>query len=240
MTARQSIRASSRRTYFRPATFRFLRGLEKHNDRAWFNARKPDYIAHVRTPMLELIADLAAPLATISPHFVADARVQGGSMFRIYRDVRFTHDKRPYKEWISFRLCHERTRELAGDTPCFYLHVQPRACFVGAGVWRPRRERLVLIRDYLVNNPASWQQATRSAEFTREFRFGGEALKRAPLGFDPTHELIDDLRRRDFVVHGALTEDQLMAPGLVELLITRFRQLAPMVDWLCGALDLDF
>lgn len=240
MTATRSIDTTRGRTYFQPATFRFLRGLAKHNDRTWFNAHKQDYIIRARAPMLELIGDLATPLAGISPHFVADARAQGGSMFRIYRDVRFTHDKRPYKEWISFKLYHERTRELSGDAPCFYLHVQPRACFVGAGVWRPSRERLVRIRDYLVNNPASWKQATRSAEFMRTFRFGGEALKRAPQGFDPTHALIEDLKRRDFVVQGALTEDQLMGPALVRLLIARFRQLAPMVDWLCGALDLDF
>ncbi|TAM12265.1 MAG: DUF2461 domain-containing protein [Nevskiaceae bacterium] len=227
-------------TCFTPASFAFLRALQAHNDRAWFNAHKQDYLDHVRTPLLDLIAALAAPLAKVSPHFVADPRPQGGCMFRIYRDTRFSHDKRPYKEWASFKLFHERTRELGGAAPLFYLHVQPGQCFVGAGVWHPQRDALLRIRNYLVNNPASWKQIAALAGPRRHFQFGGESLQRPPHGFDPAHELIDDLRRKDFVLHCALPDNVLLAPDLPRQVMRIYRTLAPLNDWLCGALDLDF
>lgn len=84
-------------TYFSPATFRFLRDLKANNNRPWFNENKPRYDKVLRQPFLQLIADLQAPLAKISSHFVADPRTQGGSLFRIYRDTRFANDKTPYK-----------------------------------------------------------------------------------------------------------------------------------------------
>lgn len=228
------------RTYFTPATFAFLRALESHNDRTWFNVHKQDYLDFIRAPLLDLIAALVAPLAKLSPHFIADPRPQGSSMFRIYRDIRFSHDKRPYKEWASFKLPHQRYRELSGDAPFFYLHIQPGQCFAGAGVWRPDREHLTSIRNYLVNNPASWKHITRSPGFRRKFEFGGESLQRPPHGFDPSHELIDDIRRKDFVLHRALADAELLQPDLPRRLMRHYRALAPFNDWLCGALDLDF
>ncbi|HEU0195689.1 MAG TPA: TIGR02453 family protein [Nevskiaceae bacterium] len=226
--------------YFTPQSFRFLAALAKHNDRSWFLAHKQAYIDTLREPMSRLIADLAPRLTHISSHFMADPRPQGGSMFRIYRDVRFRRDKRPYKEWVSFKLMQERAREMDGDVPGFYLHVQPGQCFAGAGVWRPNHEHLLRIRNYLLDNPASWKAATRTLPFRRRFEMGGESLKRPPHGFDPMHELIDDLKRKDFVAHCALADDALLRSDLPTLLMRNYRALAPMNDWLCGALDLDF
>ena len=230
----------SKAPYFTPASFKFLRGLARHNDRTWFLAHKPEFESHIREPMLRLIADLAGPLHDISPHFVADPRAQGGSMFRIYRDTRFAKDKRPYKEWVSARFFHERTRELQGDAPFFYLHLQPGHCFIGGGVWHSQPAALKRIRAYLVNNPASWKVATRSPSFQRMFNQGGERLKRPPAGYDPDHELIDDLKRKDFIADTPLQDEQMLRPDLAKLIIGRFKKLAPMNDWLCGALDLDF
>ena len=79
------------------ALFDFLRDLRENNDREWFQANKGRYLAEVRDPMLDFIGAFAAPLAEISPHFVADPRPNGGSLFRIYRDTRFSRDKTPYK-----------------------------------------------------------------------------------------------------------------------------------------------
>lgn len=226
--------------YFNAASFRFLRSLARHNDRNWFITHKSEYEADLRGPMLRLIADLAEPLHDISPHFVADPRPQGGSMFRIHRDTRFAHDKRPYKEWVSARLFHRRSRELMGDAPFFYLHLQPGHCFIGGGVWHPQPATIKRIRAYLLNNPASWKAITRNAAFRRQFKLDGETLVRPPRGFDPAHELIDDLKRKDFIADCALDDETFLRPDLPAVLMRRFRQLAPMNDWLCGALDLDF
>lgn len=226
--------------YFSPASFGFLRALARHNERAWFLAHKADYERHLRQPFLRLIADLAGPLATISPHYRADSRPLGGSLFRIYRDVRFARDKRPYKEWAGARFFHERFRERQGDTPSFYIHVQPGHCFVGGGLWHPQPAAVKRVRDYLVNNPVSWKQATRNPAFRRAFTLGGESLKRPPQGYDPAHELIEDIKRKDFVCVAPMPDALLLRADLSRQIIRRFVLAAPMIDWLCGALDLEF
>ena len=102
--------------YFSDASFKFLRGLARHNDKAWFESHRQDYEAHVRQPFLRLITDLQPALASVSPHFRADPRTVGGSLFRIHRDARFSNDKSPYKPWQGARLFHERRREVAAPT----------------------------------------------------------------------------------------------------------------------------
>jgi uncharacterized protein (TIGR02453 family) len=238
--------------YFTPATFDFLRALARNNRRAWFAAHRDEYERHVRTPFLRLIADLAAPLRALSPHYVADPRPMGGSLFRIHRDTRFSGDKAPYKTHAGARFFHAWTqahsRSAAGnaapgrlDAPVFYLHVEPGASFVGAGLWHPQPQTLARVRNYLVNNPASWKQATRRAAFRRVYgELGGATLRRAPRGHDPVHELIEDLKRKDFVCAAPLSDAQLCRPDLPQLVLRRLRTAAPLVDWLCGALDLEF
>lgn len=226
--------------YFTSATMRFLRALEKNNSREWFAAHKDEYETQLRQPYLRLIADLAEPLSEISAHYIADPRAVGGSLFRIHRDTRFSADKTPYKPWAGSRYYHRRARELQGEAPVFYLHVQPGAHFVGGGLWHPQSPTLKRVRDYLLNNPASWKAATRSAAFKRTYALGGESLSRPPRGYDPAHELIEDLKRKDFVCTAALDDDTLLSANLPKVLLRHFKIAAPLVDWLCGALDLEF
>ncbi len=158
---------------FRQATMRFLRGLDRHNNRDWFHEHKDEFEAHVREPFLALIGDLAEPLAEISSHYRADTRKVGGSLFRIHRDVRFSNNKLPYKPWAGARLFHERRREVAA--PSFYIHIQPGNCFVGGGLWHPENHTLRRIRDFMVDNPAAWKKATGSAAFRRHCRCAAKA-----------------------------------------------------------------
>ncbi len=180
-------------TYFSPATFRFLKALDRNNSREWFLDHKKDYEQHVREPFLVLIADMQAPLTKISPHYRADARKNGGSLFRIHRDTRFSNNKLPYKPWQGARFFHERRHEIAA--PSFYVHIQPGDCFAGGGMWHPEPDDLKRIRAFIADNPAAWKKATHSKAFRDRFEFWGESLSRPPRGFDPAHELIDDLKR---------------------------------------------
>jgi uncharacterized protein (TIGR02453 family) len=225
-------------TYFDAAAFRFLRDLARNNNREWFNARKAQYEHNVRDPFLRLIGDLAAPLAKISPHFRADPRPSGGSMFRIYRDTRFANDKSPYKTWLGARLFHERARQV--HAPLFYVHIQPGRCFAGGGLWHPEGRDVKRIRDFLVDNPATGKKATRSKRFRERFGLGGESLVRPPPGYGPDHELIDDIKRKDFVASAEFSDSDAMSPRLKPLLVDAFKGIAPMVDYLCAALDLEF
>lgn len=243
--------AASREPYFTPATFTFLRQLARNNNRAWFEKNRPCYEEDVKGPCLRLIADMAEPLKGISAQLVANPKTVGGSLFRIYRDTRFAADKSPYKTHTGMTFYHAAARSAARgdggnagfgrlDAPVLYLHLQPGECFTGGGIWHPQPETLKRVRNYMVNNPASWKKATRDAKFLKVFALGGDALSRPPAGYDPKHELIEDLKRKDFICSARLDESELCAADLPQRLVRRYRLMTPMVDWLCGALDLEF
>ena len=226
------------KTYFSKSTFTFLRQLARDNNREWFKAHQDAYDRDVRDPFLALIADLQAPLAKISPHLRADPRKTGGSLFRIHRDTRFANDKTPYKTWAGARFFHERRREI--ESPSFYLHIQPRDCFVGGGIWHPEPATLKRIRDFLADNPATWKKATQGKAFRERFEFFGENLSRPPRGYDPQHELIEDLKRKNFAAGESFTDALAVSDELLPAIVGTFRALAPMIDYLCAALDLEF
>jgi uncharacterized protein (TIGR02453 family) len=225
-------------TYFTTASFGFLAALDRHNNREWFHAHKDDYERHVREPFLQLITDMQAPLAKISPHYRADPRKNGGSLFRIFRDARFSHNKLPYKPWQGARFFHQRRHEISA--PSFYLHIQPGQCFAGGGMWHPESDALKHIREFLTDNPAAWKRATRSKAFTGYLQLGGEALIRPPRGYDSAHELIDDLKRKDFVASAVFDEALACSAELLPWMVTTFKRAAPLVDYLCAAQELEF
>lgn len=224
--------------YFSKKTFAFLRALGRNNNRPWFHDHAADYERHVREPFLGLIADLQAPLTKISTHFLADPRKTGGSLFRIYRDTRFANDKTPYKTWAGGRLFHERRREMTA--PSFYLHIAPKDCFAGGGIWQPEPPTVKRIRDFLVDNPAAWKRATQSKAFREHFTFWGESLSRPPRGYDAQHELIDDLKRKSFAAGEEFNEALACSRELLPTVVGTFKRLAPMIDYLCASLDLEF
>lgn len=224
--------------YFTAASFGFLRQLDRHNTREWFAAHRDQYEAYLREPFLALIADLQGPVAQISPHFRADPRKQGGSLFRIHRDVRFSKNKMPYKTWSGARVFHERRREV--HAPSFYLHIEPGRCFVGGGIWHPEAPTLRRLRQFIVDNPAGWKRATTRPSFRRQFQFHGERLKRPPRGFDPGHALIEDLKLKSLAAGMPLDDQLVCSPGLLAEVVRSFRQVAPLVDYLCAAVDLEF
>jgi uncharacterized protein (TIGR02453 family) len=224
--------------YFTPATFKFFKALARNNSREWFQAHKDDYERHVREPFTALITDMQAPLAKISPHFRADPRKVGGSLYRIHRDTRFANDKQPYKNWQGSRFFHERRHEI--QAPGFYLHIQPGECFVGGGMWHPEPPVLKKLREFLSDNPDAWKRATRSKAFQERYTWWGESLTRPPRGFDANHELIDDLKRKNFAAGQDFDEAMACSAELLPFVVDSFRRLAPMVDYLCAAQELEF
>jgi uncharacterized protein (TIGR02453 family) len=224
--------------YFTDKSFSFLRGLARNNNREWFLKHKPDYEAHVRGPFQKLLTDLQPDLAATSAQFRADPRPVGGSLFRIHRDTRFANDKTPYKTHAGARLYHQRFREV--DSPSFYIHIQPGSCFVGAGIWHPEAPTRTRIRHFLVDNPEAWRKAVHSPAFRRRFELGGEVLTRAPRGYPADHPLIEDLKRQSFVGSTALEDSVVLGPQLRRSIASALAGLAPLVDYLCASLDLEF
>ncbi len=243
--------AKATQPYFTPHTLRFLRALARHNDREWFHAHKADYEQHVKLPCLALVSDLALPLRSISEVLVADPRPVGGSLFRIHRDIRFSRDKQPYKTYAGMSFFHRATRaqarggDAAGepgrlDAPGLYLHLEPGASFIGGGIWHPQPRTLKRIRDFMIDNPQSWKHATRRRSFAADFALSGDALVRAPKGYRPDHELVDDLKRKDIVASAPLSDADLLSTSLASLLVRRYKLMAPLLEWLCLSLDVEF
>jgi len=224
--------------YFSSATFKFLRALQRHNNRAWFKTHQDDYETRVRGPYLQLIADLQAPVAKLSRHYRADPRKVGGSLFRIQRDTRFSGDKAPYKTWAGARIFHERRREIAA--PSFYLHVAPGDCFVGAGLWHPENHTLRNIRSFIVDNPAAWKRAAHGRAFREHYEFWGESLSRVPQGFPGDHPLLEDLKRKSYAAGMGFNDALACSPELFPFVVDQFKRLAPLVDYLCAAQNLEF
>ena len=225
--------------YFSDKSFRFLRGIARHNERTWFHVHKADYETHVRAPFQRLLGDLQPALAAISPHYRADPKAIGGSLFRIQRDTRFSGNKAPYKGWQGARLFHERRRELAA--PSFYLHLEPGGCFVGAGLWHPETHTQRRVRQFIFDNPGSWQRAAHASAFRRRFDLEtDEMLVRPPRGFPADFAFIDDLRHKNFVASRAIEDSVMSGSRLRQTLAKDLQALAPFVDYLCAALDLEF
>jgi uncharacterized protein (TIGR02453 family) len=226
-------------TYFDDKGFKFLRSLARHNARAWFLDHKADYEAHVRGPFLRLLTDLQPIVAGISDHYRSDPRPVGGSLFRIQRDTRFANDKTPYKTWQGARLSHARGRQV--EAPLFYLHFQPGRCFIGAGLWHSPTPVQRQVRQFIVDNPGGWQAAAHAPAFRKRFDLDDDdMLVRAPKGYPADFPFADDLRRRNFVASRPIEDATMLGPRLLKTLETDLRALAPFVDYLCAALDLEF
>jgi len=226
-------------SYFSDASFRFLRALARNNNRQWFHAHKGDYETHIRAPYQRLLVDLQPIVAELSLNYRADPRPVGGSMFRINRDTRFANDKSPYKTWQGAKIFHERSRQV--EAPSFHFHLRPEGCFVGAGLWHPASDTVRRVRQFILDNPASWKAAAHAPRLRRRFALDDrEMLVRMPRGFPPEFEFAGDLRRKNFVLLRSLDDDLVTGSRLLSTLRTDLAALAPFVDYLCAALDLEF
>lgn len=225
--------------FFTPKTFAFLRDLAANNEREWFKANQDRYEEVVREPALDFIEEFAEPLYDISPHFVADARKVGGSMFRIQRDTRFSKDKTPYKTGVGVQFRHVATKDDV-HAPGFYLHIEPGSCYAGLGLWRPQTADAYKIRQAIADDPDGWRAAAHTAPFADEFSLQGESLKRPPKGHDPDHPLIEDLKRKDFIAGRTLTQTQVTSSDFLFEYTAMCRTAVPYMRFLCDAVGVGF
>jgi uncharacterized protein (TIGR02453 family) len=222
--------------YFKRDLFDFLKELSVHNNRGWFQANKERYEKQVRDPFLRLIADLGPGLKKINPNFVVDPRPNGGSMMRIHRDIRFSKDKSPYKTFVAAHFPHKSGK--GGDTPAYYLRLDPFASIIGAGVWQPEPAALKKIRNRIVREPDIWQTVTTCGRPGLQCSIGGQSLKRAPKGFDSDHPLIEDVKRKNFGLSFPLKQRDILGTDLLDQVLERFSLAAPFVAFLSRAIGL--
>lgn len=218
--------------------FRFFEDLEQNNERAWFNENKARYYESVVNPTSEFIVAMAPRLKKISPHYIANPKPHGGSMFRIYRDTRFSRDKTPYKTHAGVQFRHEAGKD--AHAPGFYLHLAPAEVFFGGGVWMPPNPVLNRVRDHIVDNAQSWSRIRNTKAIVASGGIRGDSLKRPPRGFDPQHRHVEDLKKKSFYVATGVPAEAVLGPGFIEQVTDGFKLAAPMMRFINDALDLPF
>ncbi len=226
------------KAHFSSEFFGFLAELKLNNNREWFQTNRDRHRDLVLDPLVDFVADFRDCLREINPHFVADPKPTGGSIFRIYRDVRFSKDKSPYKTQAGIHFRHEMGREVHG--PGYYLHLAPGEVFAGVGLWRPGSESLAKIRDAIATNPERWKRAVSRGEFAAAYNMEGDSLKRAPKGYDPEHPMIEDLKRKDFVAAVQFTEEDACAADFINAYADSCRRAAPFMEFLTTAVGLSW
>ncbi len=228
--------------YFTKQSLTFLRGLARNNKRDWFESHRADYEGAIRDPLRALVEELDVRFARIAPEIVGDPR---RSIFRIYRDIRFSPDKSPYKvhaaAWFFHRDgTHKVGQESHGGGAGFYFHLQPGASLLAGGIWMPPKDGLEKIRDTLAEKPAAFERLVTERALVRRFSSLDEdsMLKRVPRGYPPDHPAARWLRFRTFTMSRALADREVLSPQVPDLLEADYAQLVPLVRWLNAALGL--
>jgi uncharacterized protein (TIGR02453 family) len=229
---------TSKPELFTKKTFVFLRELEKNNTREWFAENKTRYEEEVLFPAIAFVSQMQPGIAKLSSYLLAEPKRMGGSIMRIYRDTRFSKNKTPYKTNVGIHFRHS----MGGDVhaPGYYVHVEPDACFVAAGMWMPPSEPLAAIRQAIMDEPKVWRKCKNNSRFTKRFALDGESLKTAPRGIAIDHPEIVDLRRKSFAGVAKIEDVVVMSASLQEEVLTAFSDAKPFMKYLCDALGQPF
>ena len=212
--------------YFRPEALTFLRNLARHNDREWFTPRKAEYESLLKEPMLAAIRKITDAMLDFAPSHVRPAEK---SLFRIYRDTRFSADKTPYKTHVAAWWTHTGLDKTSGAG--YYFHVSAKEVIIAAGAYMPEKEQLAAIRNWLLEHHQSFKKLLQNPKIRRTFdEFEGNALTRPPKGFPADHPALDLIRCRQWGLAAALPATAALKPDLAATVIRHFRIAAPVVD----------
>ena len=212
--------------FFREPALKFLRGLRRHNDREWFEAHKPEFEREVKLPMLAVIEAITRGMADFAPDHM---RPPQKCMMRIYRDIRFSKDKRPYKSHVSAWWSRAGLEKTSGGG--YYMHVSPDEVVIAAGVYMPEREQLTAIRQYLLVHHAEVRKLLAGAGLRRKMQaFNGLPLTRAPKGFPKEHPALDLILCRQWGVEATLETKVALQQDFAREVMQCFRLAAPLVD----------
>lgn len=215
-------------TGFSPQGMRFLRDLKKKNERDWFAEHKEIYETELLAPLQALAADLSSALAKAKIPIAADPR---RTAFRIYRDVRFSPDKSPYKTNLGTYLPHDGVRDAPGG---LYVHIEPKSCFVAVAFYQLDKPLLHKWRSAMASDPKRFQNVLKSLERASvAISEHGEALKRMPRGFEAYGEspLAKYFRLSSFTVSEQLKDEDVMDKALVDRCVALAVKATPLLEY---------
>ena len=216
VSKKMSAAAASVAAHLRPEGLKFLRGIARNNDRDWFVPRKAIFEAELKEPMLAIIRK------------VTDAMMDF-ALFRIYRDTRFSHDKRPYKTHVAAWWSHHGMEKTSGAG--YYFHISATEVVIAAGAYMPEKEQLAAIRHWLLDHHKEFRRLLQKPAVRKAFvEFEGNALTRPPKGFPCEHPALDLIQCRQWGLSTSLPATAALKKDFAATLIRHFRLAAPVVD----------
>ncbi|MEO7215496.1 DUF2461 domain-containing protein [Mucilaginibacter sp.] len=217
-----------------PSTaFDFLEKLRRYNDRNWFTANKTHY--QQQATYITAFAD--SLLKALNKHDVIETPSGAKSLYRIYRDVRFSKDKTPFSTYWGGRFKRAGKQRRGG----YYYHLEPGdKSFVLCGFWGPSTPDLKLIREDIAFDPSPFRKIVNHRKFVSNFgQLQGEQLKTSPKGYDPTHAAIDLLRYKQFLVMRRFTDKEVLSGNFLQLADQAFQGMRPFLDYMSELLSVD-
>lgn len=210
------------------STLDFLKGLKQNNSREWFSANKSTFEAEQKK--------VKAFYQAVLERLKASDLIENVKIFRIYRDVRFSKDKLPFKSHFGGQITRA-TNKLRGG---YYLHISPGDSFLAGGFWEPNKEDLVRIRKEFETDATEIRAIVNTPDFKKHFsKLQGEAVKSAPRGFDKNHPNIDLIRLKQFIVTRTFTDEEVLAPNFLNEVIDSFVAMRPYLDYMSDVLTTD-
>lgn len=215
------------------SNFKFLEDLAKNNNRDWFTENKKRY----QKEHEEIIEFADALLAKMNEHDLIETPTGKKSLFRIYRDVRFSKDKSPYKTHWSGGFTRATKQRRGG----YYFHIQRDGqSFIGGGFWNPNKEDLQRIREEIATDASEIRAIIADPTFVSTFKtLDGEQLKTAPKGFDKEHPDIDLLRYKQFIFGRNFSDEEVLRPDFLEVVNQTFIAMRPFFDYMSDVLTTD-
>ena len=221
------------KAYFSSELFLFLEQIKRNNRRTWFLKNRERYEEVARQPGLRFVLDFSFRMKEISPWIKVDPKPTHGSLQRIYRDLRFSPDRRPYKTWMGMTFPHAGRKDEVRAVG-YYLQLEPGESALYGGAWQPDRRSLAKIRDAIAWKTDEWKQAKRG------WKLEGASLSRPPRGYVENHPLIDDLKRQDFVMSMPFTNAQVCSARFLQDVTAAAKKMAPLMSFLARAQGLQF
>lgn len=210
------------------STLEFLTQLKENNNREWFTENKKRFDSEQKTTKT-FFTQILTDLEKIDS-------IEKMQMHRIYRDIRFSKDKTPYKN--HFSVSFDRTKPLLRGG--MYLHIENDASFVGGGFWEPNNEDLFRIRKEIELDASDLKEIITDKTFVSYFgTLEGEELKTAPKGFDKTHPDIELIRKKQFVIRRKFSNKEVLSPNFQEEVLATFKAMQPFFDYMSDVLSTD-
>ncbi|NNE76825.1 MAG: DUF2461 domain-containing protein [Pricia sp.] len=206
-------------------TLYFLDKLKANNTREWFSEHKKEFKQHEE--------DVKNFFRLIMDNLRKHDEIEKMKMFRIYRDVRFSADKTPYKSHFAGSFARAGSRLRGG----YYVRIKPGETFIATGFWDPNKEDLLRIRKEFVQDASKMRAIINEKSFKKIWGdLQGDAVKTAPKGFDREHENIDLIKRKQFIFVRNFTDEALLAPNIVDEIDRSFRAIRPYFDFMSDVL----